>query len=185
VRLLGLDLGERRIGVAVSDALGRVALPVGILSRSGDESADHAALARLVAEREAVGVVVGLPLSLDGRRGPQAQLVASEVVRLRRALHVPVVCEDERWTSAEVTAAPRAAEGRRRPRAAGSRHRHAAPVVIDDLAASRILQRYLDRRNAADRAAEGRVAGPGGGEPGECSGERGASDGRPTQPSGG
>lgn len=154
MRLLGVDLGERRIGVAVSDALGRVALPVGVLTRSGDETADHAALARLVAEREAAGVVVGLPLSLDGHGGPQARLVAAEVGRLRRALDVPVVCEDERWTTAEVTAGPRGAareaEPRRHRRRSGTRRRR--PTPIDDLAASRILQRYLDRTNAADQA---------------------------------
>lgn len=181
MRLLGVDLGERRIGVAVSDALGRVALPVGVLNRSGDEVADHAALARLVAEREAVGVVVGLPLSLDGHAGPQARLVAAEVGRLRRALDVPVVCEDERLTTSEVTAAPRGAargaargaEPRRHRSPGGARRRR--PVPIDDLAAGRILQRYLDRTNAADRAVATRADAPEANrvEPGTEEGESG------------
>ena len=72
MRALGLDLGERRIGVAVGDSDGRVATPLTVLERSGDRAADHRAVAALVAEWEAEIVVVGMPYSLDGTQGPAA-----------------------------------------------------------------------------------------------------------------
>ncbi len=92
VRALGLDLGNRRIGLAISDSDGRVATPIGTLHRAKgrDHAADHRAIAELVAEWEAGVVAVGLPLSLDGSIGPAAQAVLDEVAELARALDVPV-----------------------------------------------------------------------------------------------
>ena len=80
-RVLGVDLGSKRIGVAVTDSDQRIATGVAVLTRTGDRAADHRALADLVAGYQAVGVVVGLPLSLSGRMGPAAQAVADEVGR--------------------------------------------------------------------------------------------------------
>jgi putative Holliday junction resolvase len=71
--VVGLDLGARRIGVAVSDPSGTVATPHSVLQRSGDHAADHRAVAAVVAEYEADLLVVGLPRSLDGSLGPAAQ----------------------------------------------------------------------------------------------------------------
>ncbi|MGP0109288.1 MAG: Holliday junction resolvase RuvX, partial [Acidimicrobiales bacterium] len=71
-RALGIDLGSRRIGIAVSDSAGTMALPRGTVVRTGDADRDRRALVELVLEAEAVVVVVGLPLSPDGSRGPAA-----------------------------------------------------------------------------------------------------------------
>ncbi len=69
-RAVGIDLGSRRIGIAVTDSAGTMALPRSTVLRSGDRERDHRRLVDLVVEEEAVAVVVGLPLSLDGRHGP-------------------------------------------------------------------------------------------------------------------
>ncbi|HET6792933.1 MAG TPA: RuvX/YqgF family protein, partial [Acidimicrobiales bacterium] len=72
MRVLALDLGSRRIGIAVTDATGAMAFPRGHLERGPDHATDHRRLAERVAEEEAGLVVVGLPLSLSGRTGPAA-----------------------------------------------------------------------------------------------------------------
>ena len=133
-RLLGVDLGSKRIGVAVSDADRTVATGVRILTRGGARSADHQALASLVAEFEAVGVVVGLPLSLSGAHGPAAEHVLAEVAELRLSLPVDVHTVDERLTTVAASAGP---------------PRKGRPV--DDMAAALILQTWMDReRNRVD-----------------------------------
>src|SRR5437660_890641 len=99
VRALGLDLGSRRIGVAISDRDGRVATPVDTITRGKSHAADHARIAALVAEWDAEIVAVGLPLSLDGGIGPAARSVLDEVSELARALPVPVETVDERFTT--------------------------------------------------------------------------------------
>ena len=136
MRALGLDLGSRRIGVAVSDRDGRVATPVETLVRATGHALDHEAIAALVAELEAEVVVVGLPLSLDGTTGPAAQAVLDEVGELTRALPVPVETVDERFTT--VTAAQQL-------RDAGVRGR-TKTRVIDQAAATVLLQAWLERR---------------------------------------
>src|SRR5579872_3697568 len=70
LRVLALDLGSKRVGVAVSDATATLASPLATLARSGDLEADHRAIAALVAAEEAAVVVVGLPLNMDGSHGP-------------------------------------------------------------------------------------------------------------------
>lgn len=133
-RLIGLDLGSKRVGVAVSDADRTVATGVQVLNRTGDRSADHQAVASLVAEFEAVGVIVGLPLTLSGAQGPASREILAEVEELRRSLAVEVQTVDERLTTVAASAA---------------HHRKGRPV--DDLAAALILQTWMDReRNSAD-----------------------------------
>ena len=141
MRVVGLDLGERRIGVAVS--AGALALPHVTLERSGDADADRAALVRLVEELGAERVIVGLPLSLDGSRGPAARQVEAETARLVEKLAVPVELVDERLTT--VTAS-------RSLSAAGVRGR-AQRQVVDQVAATVFLQAWLDRPD--ERTAEG------------------------------
>ena len=99
MRVVGVDLGGRRIGVAVSDASGTIASPHLVLERSRDRATDHAALRAVVEEVEAERVVVGLPLSLDGSMGPAALAVDDEVRELAAALPVPVDTVDERLTT--------------------------------------------------------------------------------------
>lgn len=137
-RALGVDLGSRRIGVAVSDPGGVLASPLRVLERSPDRQTDHAALAAIVAETGAGVVVVGLPLSLDGSAGPAARAVSLEVAELRATIAVPVEVIDERFTT--VTAG-------RALRAAGVRGR-AQRRVVDQAAAAVILQSWLDRSRA-------------------------------------
>jgi putative Holliday junction resolvase len=137
VRALGIDLGSRRIGVAVSDTAGSIASPLEVVSRSGDETVDHRRLADIVAEYEAEIVVVGLPLSLDGSEGPAAVGYRAEAERLGDHLPVPVETYDERFTT--VTA-------EQRLRDAGVRG-PARRKVVDKVAAAVLLQAWLDARN--------------------------------------
>ncbi|MGH9069549.1 MAG: Holliday junction resolvase RuvX, partial [Acidimicrobiales bacterium] len=99
MRALGVDLGTRRIGVAVSDTGGALATPRAVVERSGRLADDHAALAALAAEVGAEVVVVGLPLSLDGRVGPAARAVLDEIKVLGQATDLPVETQDERLTT--------------------------------------------------------------------------------------
>ncbi len=98
MRALALDYGAARTGVAVSDATGTLARPVGIVERAASESGLDRVVA-LVAEHEADVVVVGLPLTLRGERGPQALETEAFVEALRARLDVPVHTEDERFTT--------------------------------------------------------------------------------------
>jgi putative Holliday junction resolvase len=143
MRVLGIDLGSKRIGVAVSDPTGTLASPYEVVARSGDPARDHRRLAELVAETGAQRVVVGLPYSLDGTIGPAARGVLDEVDRLRLALaDVPVETFDERLTT--VTAHQRLAEQGR-----NAKQRRA---IVDQAAAAVLLQTWLE--SPARRAAE-------------------------------
>ena len=136
--MLGIDLGTRRIGVAVSDPGGVLASPVAVLPRSGDRAADHRALAALVGEWGAETVVVGLPLSLDGSMGPAARAAAEEAEALAGVVGVPVEVADERLTTVTADRAMREAAPRR-----GARARR---QVVDAVAAAVLLQSWLDGR---------------------------------------
>jgi putative Holliday junction resolvase len=133
-RVLGLDVGEVRIGVAVSDPDRKVALPAGtILVRGAPQ--DLKAVAALVREHGAAEVVVGHPLSLSGERGPAAHRAEEFVIGLRAVLGVPVHLHDERLTTVEAN---------RDLRSAGATRREARRAV-DQAAASLILRSYLER----------------------------------------
>jgi len=138
VRVLGLDLGSKRVGVAVSDRSGTIASPLTVLARSGKVSTDHARIAALVTEEEAELVVVGLPLSLDGSLGPAARAALAETEALATVVAVPVESFDERLTT--VTADRSLMEANLR---APDRRR-----VVDKVAAAVMLQAWLDRRAA-------------------------------------
>jgi putative pre-16S rRNA nuclease len=134
-RVLALDVGDRTIGVAVSDALGVAAHPVETIRRKAP-AADLARVAELVAEREAAEVLVGLPRMLNGSLGVQARKVQAFVDALAPTLSVPVTLWDERFST---VAAERAliASGLTRKRRKG---------VVDQVAAVYFLQGYLDFR---------------------------------------
>lgn len=140
MRALALDLGSKRIGIAVSDAGGVLATPRTTVERSGDRARDHRRIAELVAEEEAGTVVVGLPLSLDGKTGPAAEAVLAEVAELAAVLSVPVVTHDERLTTVTAHDQLRAAgmDGRRRR------------SVVDQQAAAVLLQSWLDAQRPGD-----------------------------------
>jgi putative Holliday junction resolvase len=131
-RAIGLDIGTRRIGVALS--AGALATPYEVVARSGDRARDHRRLVGLADEAEAEVVVVGLPLSLDGSVGPSARLVLDELDEMRPRLGRPVVTWDERLSTVEAE---------RRLRSAGMKGRDRRQVV-DQLAATVILQSWLD-----------------------------------------
>ncbi|MFP5318954.1 MAG: Holliday junction resolvase RuvX [Acidimicrobiia bacterium] len=148
MRAVGIDLGERRIGVAVSDSGGVLAVPHSTVSRSGDETEDHAALARIVEETGAERVVIGLPLSLDGSRGPAARKVLAEATAIEAAVGVPVELYDERFTT--VSAA--------RSLAGSGLSSRARRRVVDEAAATVLLQSWLDGRSGHGAPAS---SGPG------------------------
>jgi putative Holliday junction resolvase len=136
VRALGIDLGSRRIGVAVSDPTGTLASPHDVVARSGDRSHDHRTLLALAADLGVERIVVGLPLSLDGTIGPAARAVLDEVDELAATTAVPVETYDERLTTvtAERTLREQGRKGRDRR------------DVVDMVAAAVLLQAWLDGR---------------------------------------
>ncbi|HJL83325.1 MAG TPA: Holliday junction resolvase RuvX [Acidimicrobiales bacterium] len=136
MRAIGLDLGTKRIGVAVSDSDGRLAMPIEVLVRTGDREGEHRAVAALVAEWEAEVVVVGVPYSLDGSVGPMAKTMIAEADQLATRLSVPVQTHDERLTTAT-------AEKQLREQEMSGEDRR---KVVDKVAASVMLQAWLEGR---------------------------------------
>jgi putative Holliday junction resolvase len=136
-RVVALDLGARRIGVAYSDSRRTLASPWGMVERSGDLARDHAAVVAVLDDVEARTVVVGLPLSLSGGRGPAAQAALAEMATLRQALEplgITVETADERFTTVEA----------QRSLTAAGRKGRASRSVIDSAAAMVLLQAWLD-----------------------------------------
>jgi putative Holliday junction resolvase len=131
VRILGLDIGEKRIGVAVSDPGQVLATPWGIIERSS-KSEDFARIGHLVEELGAEKVVVGHPLSLDGSVGPQARRVERYAAAMAETLNVAVILWDERYSTATAADYLRQKKGRK----------ERAP--LDAAAAAVILQDYLE-----------------------------------------
>jgi putative Holliday junction resolvase len=160
VRILGLDVGERRIGAAAADSQMRVALPIGVVERI-ELAADVAAIARLVEEQQAEALVLGLPISLNGSLGPQAQVVRAFGDELAARLGLPVEYWDERLSTVEAQRRLAAAvpgpkvgrpggpgrRGKQNKRSRSTKGRE-GPLGsrLDALAAAIILQSYLDRR---------------------------------------
>lgn len=132
--LLGLDLGEKTIGVASCDAARRVATPV-VTIRRKKFAADAADLKKLAEERGAVGFVLGLPRNMDGSEGPRAQATRAFARNLLKALSLPVALWDERLSTAAMERDLIALETSRAKRAA----------KIDESAAAFILQGAIDR----------------------------------------
>lgn len=138
MRILGLDVGDRRIGLAISDPNGQVAVPLRTLHRIVPDGAAEAIRA-LVAEEDVEAIVVGLPLRLDGTVGPQAESVQEFVRQLLAVVDVPVTLWDERLSTVQ-------AEQLLRRDGRSSRKGKAEQ---DALAAAIILQGYLDSRPAS------------------------------------
>ena len=133
-KLLGLDLGTRTIGVAISDAMRYSATPLETIQRQ-KFTADANRLLELIAHNHAVGIVVGLPLNMDGSEGPRAQSTRAFVRNFMQKTSIPVAFWDERLSTSAVTRTLIEADVRRDRRA----------EVVDKLAASYILQGALDR----------------------------------------
>jgi putative holliday junction resolvase len=139
MRVLGVDLGSKRIGIAVSDRSGTIASPLTVIQRSGSVARDHQAIAKLVAEEEAEAVVVGLPLNMNGSAGPAAQAAVKEAKALATVVGVPVHTSDERRTT--VTADRAMMEA--------GMNAQARRKVVDKVAAAVLLQHWLDGRGTA------------------------------------
>ena len=135
MRILALDIGERRIGVALSDPSGILASPLTVLQRTGLKR-DLGEILRLAEEKEAESVLVGMPLSLDGVAREQAQRVQQFCQALEREARIPIITWDERLSTVE-------AERRLREGGASSGHRR---EILDAVAAAVVLESYLDSR---------------------------------------
>jgi putative Holliday junction resolvase len=135
-RALGIDLGSKRIGVALSDSGGLVATPYEVVARSGSRSRDHQRILALAEEAGVDVIVVGLPLSLDGSIGPAAAGALAETEELRATTELPVETYDERLTT--VSADRSLVQMNLK---AGARRK-----VVDKVAAAVMLQAWLDSR---------------------------------------
>ena len=141
-RLIGLDAGERRVGVAISDPEQHLAVPLRTLERRGDGS-ELGDLEELARSEEATGVVVGLPLSLSGEAGEQAERAQEFAREVAKRLDLPVAFWDERLSSQEADRWLTPPPGRRERR---GQRRGAEKGATDVIAATIILQAYLDSR---------------------------------------
>ena len=135
MRILALDVGDKRIGVALCDPLGLLASPLSTIRRT-EEASDVGEVLSLVAQHEAGEIIVGLPVSLSGRLGPQARSVAEFTRVLAERADVPVESVDERYTTVQAERLLR--ESGVQPSKDRGR--------VDAAAAAVILQSYLDSR---------------------------------------
>lgn len=140
-RLLGLDLGEKTIGLALSDTLVSIASPLETLPR-GKFSLDAVKIDALVHRHGVGGLVIGLPLNMNGSEGPAAQSARAFARNLIARSDVPIAFWDERLSTAAVTRTLISADASRKRRA----------KLVDKMAAAFILQGAIDRMHHLDRA---------------------------------
>jgi putative Holliday junction resolvase len=147
VRVLAVDVGRRRVGLAISDASAMLARPLSTLDVSRGDAVDQVAaeVQRLVADDDGLAtVVIGLPRRLDGSANEQTAAVEQFIARLASRVRVPIVTQDERLSSreAESVLARRERDWRKRK------------AQLDAMAAAVILQDYLDRTRDADERSD-------------------------------
>lgn len=135
--ILGLDFGEKRIGVALANGEGLLAIPMSVIERTG-EKADLDKVHALAEEYGVKRIVVGLPLSLDGTIGKQAEDVLAFIRTLSQHIHIPIDTWDERFSTVEAESLFSSTEMKR-----GKQREHR-----DAMAAAIILQGYLDNKKA-------------------------------------
>jgi len=143
-RLLGLDLGTKTIGLALSDVERQIATPLETIKRV-KFGIDAAALLKIAASHAVAGLVIGLPLNMDGSEGPRVQSTRAFVRNLSVLTELPIVFWDERMSTLAVTRTLLDADASRARRAA----------VVDKMAAAYILQGALDRLGRMERDAAG------------------------------
>ena len=141
MRILALDVGDVRIGIAVSDELEMGAYPVSTYVRQGSLKRDVSAIASIAAEQEADCILVGLPLSIDGGEGNQAQRTRVYGDALAKATQTPLIYRDESLTSVEAEEQLIALDYSRAKRRS----------VLDQWAAKILLDTYLDSRRSSGR----------------------------------
>jgi putative Holliday junction resolvase len=142
MRVVGVDLGSKRIGISTSDASGVLASPHSVIQRGGSRQADHLAIKAIVDEYEAEALVVGLPVSMNGQLLAAAQLVLAEVEQIAVVVGVPVETFDERKST--VTADELLMQN--------NLNAQERRKIIDKVAATVILQGWLDRRREQDKS---------------------------------
>ena len=135
MKCIAFDIGDKRIGVAVSDPFGEMALPLETYYRKNFKK-DLEYLAKLAKDRYADVIVCGLPLNFDGSRSEQTDKTESFIEELKKVTTIPIVTEDERFTTLEARRILLEADVKRVDRKA----------VIDKIAASYILENYLNRQ---------------------------------------
>ena len=136
MRAVGIDLGEKRIGVAITDSGGSLATPYEVVTRTGSRDEDHRLIIAIVEEVEAEIVVVGLPLSLDGTEGKAAQGARQEAEAIGQTISVPIELHDERLTTVE-------AERILKEQGLDAAERR---NVVDKVAAAILLQAWMEGR---------------------------------------
>ncbi len=139
MRVLALDLGSRRIGVAVSDVSETIASPLTVVQRSRSRAEDHRRIRRIADDEEVELIVIGHPISLSGVIGPAARAAEEEAVQIQKSCGRPVELFDERLTTVTADRALREAE------LSASRRRE----YVDKVAAAVLLQNWLDRRRGS------------------------------------
>lgn len=138
MRILGIDLGDKKIGLALSDPMGWTAQGLGVIASKGSIDGDIAAIKEYVERHEVEKVVIGLPLNMDGSSGPRAEKAKAFASRMEKKLKVPVAMTDERLTTVAAEKLLIEADLSRNKRR----------KVIDKMAAVIILQNYLDTKAA-------------------------------------
>lgn len=136
MRILGLDYGDRKIGVAVSDAFGWTAQGVEVIDRKRTKDVD-ARIVELIRELEVTEIVIGLPKNMNGSVGPRGQLSMEFAESLKESVQLPVHLWDERLTTVSAERTLIEADVSRKKR----------KLVVDKMAASLILQNYLDAKS--------------------------------------
>ena len=139
-RIIAFDIGDKRIGVAASDPFNTFALPGTTYFRTKSAAADAENLAKIVQEKDAGLIVCGLPLNFDGSESVQTEKTRRIVELLRQKTDVPIVYEDERFTTMEAERVLVSGGGRRENR----------KQSIDSIAASYILEGYLNKKKKGE-----------------------------------
>jgi putative Holliday junction resolvase len=141
--ILGLDVGDTKIGIAISDRLGFIAHGVAILKRKNAHG-DIIHIQKLIKDYRVDEVVVGLPIKMDGHRSRQTEKTLVFAKLLRKHLNIPIHTWDERLTTVEAIKTLKSSHIRRKERA----------KLVDQVAATIILQSYLDRKNYTGNAVD-------------------------------
>lgn len=148
MRVIGVDLGSKRIGIALSNSDLTVATPYDVIQRAKKADKDYIAILKIAHEWEAKKIIVGLPISLDGTLGASARSVISEIEKLKTITDMPIETHDERFTTvtAEQILLQQNVKGDKRK------------SVVDKVAAAIILQGWIDSYNNSKDATPGIVA---------------------------
>ncbi|MEN6371511.1 MAG: Holliday junction resolvase RuvX [Armatimonadota bacterium] len=136
MKLMGLDIGEKRIGVALSDDTGSFAFPFTTIVRTVSEKADLRSIVRIIEEENVSKVIAGIPIMLSGQEAVQAEKIRAFAGKLARRLRIPLEYWDERYSTAEAE----------RMLIDAGKSREARKNIIDKAAAAVILQSYIDAK---------------------------------------